>query len=175
MSMYQHEREELGQAAAPPPALVVAPLTPGGVPAATRAGGSGLLIAVPPWLAQPANATGFNFSGQTQVNVGAAGVVVQVQVPGGSNAKLQAIGFSGPSGWLQYIVWTLLVNGSPLVAYNNLPAILGSLNEPERIEALAGPNDTVGILLSNVYQLTGGTFSPPITCQVFGYFYRGVN
>lgn len=167
--MIQHEREDLGLAAPPPAVPRVGALTP---PPARRADAA--LVEFPPFFSQPEGATPWSIAGQFSLPPTGVAVVVSYTVPDQRALKLRAIGFSGASGWMQFVTWTLLVNGNPQVGFNNVPATLGSLSEPELAEFFVPGTFTVGVQVALNYVSAGNNTTLNLTCELFGYQYRGV-
>jgi hypothetical protein len=131
---------------------------------------SGQRVQLPAFNAQPRGAKPITFSGQAAVIGLASTVIFSVAVDPNLNLKLGQIGFSAKIAYLEYLSFTLLVNGVPQFGYAQVPALLGNFQRPIPIDLGLNGSDTLDVLVTNSWtNINFGTFA---TVFLTGYLYR---
>jgi hypothetical protein len=130
----------------------------------------GQRVQLPAFNAQPRGAKPITFAGQSTLSGTAVVVIFSLAVDPNLNLKLTAIGFSAKIAYLEYLDFTLLVNGVPQFGYANVPALLGNFQRPIPIDLGLNGSDTLDVQVKNNWPNT--SFGAVATVFLTGYLYR---
>jgi hypothetical protein len=142
-------------------------------PSQPEAGDPSRRIILPGCDYPPADAIPVDETGDANLAIGVATVLLTVTVPDTYTFRISGIGFGADDETvLRFVTWT--INGtppnSPVLGYNRKPATFGSIPQVSYIFAIVGSSTIVTVIATN--NTVGGVVY--VVARLLGWFYNEV-
>lgn len=133
----------------------------------------GRRVALPPEDFPPAGAIPVDDISEADVApLGVTATITTITVPDSFRFRITGIGFDAEDeSALRFLSWSLFVNppAVPLYGYVNMPAGIGSVNQPRPVFLVLGSSVVFTIVIKNNCPTVPGTYH--FTVATVGYFY----